>query len=358
MKIRKKPVWLLVFAVLVALAGILALAATVWYRHMLSPVDSANSQAVHFKIEERSSAGDIAKKLEDNKLIRSEIAFTIYLRLNGGGGNFRAGTYKLTQQLSVSEIVNRLTGGVVDEKEVTFYPEAVLEDPSQYNTGRNVVDRLVAAGYSIEEARAAVKERYEGEVFAGRPDGQGIEGYVWGETYFIPSDYTAKQAVQRAIDEFGRIIKENDLEAKFKARGLTLYQGITLASIVQKESKGCGHGATVCEDQRQIASVFYNRLQANMPLGSDVTYHYAADQSGVARSYTLDSPYNTRLYQGLPPGPIAVPGISALNAVADPATTDYLYFLSGDDNETYFATTEADHQRNIENHCHKKCQLP
>jgi len=93
----------------------------------------------------------------------------------------------------------------------------------------------------------------------------------------------------------------------------------------------------------------------NMPLGSDVTYQYAAKILGVSPTPTLDSPYNTRINTGLPPGPIATPGLSALTAVASPAGGEYVYFLSGDDGMTYFAVTEAEHQENIANHCQVKC---
>ena len=154
-----------------------------------------------------------------------------------------------------------------------------------------------------------------------------------------------------------KIVKKYNLEEKFKARGLTLYQGITLASIIQRESIGCGSGVETCEDQRKIASVFYNRLKANMPLGSDVTYQYIADKTGVERSPNLKSPYNTRIQKGLTPGPIASPSLSALNAAADPINSDYLYFLSGDDDITYFAKTNEEHEANVKAHCQKKCQI-
>ncbi len=92
-----------------------------------------------------------------------------------------------------------------------------------------------------------------------------------------------------------------------------------------------------------------------MPLGSEVTFEYAAKKLGVAATPTLDSPYNTRIYPGLPPGPIATPGVDAMKAVANPASGDYLYFLSGDDGKTYFAMTDAEHERNITDHCQQKC---
>ena len=135
----------------------------------------------------------------------------------------------------------------------------------------------------------------------------------------------------------------------FKENGLNLYQGITLASIIQRESIG--------GDEPQIAQVFYTRLSIGMMLGSDVTYQYIADKTGVARDINLDSPYNTRRYTGLPPGPIATPGLNALLAVASPAPGDYIYFLSGDDDVTYFATTLEEHEANIRNHCQQKCQI-
>ena len=95
-----------------------------------------------------------------------------------------------------------------------------------------------------------------------------------------------------------------------------------------------------------------------MMLGSDVTYQYIADCDGLVRDPGLESPYNTRVVTGLTPGPIAVPGLAALKAVADPATTDYVYFLSGDDDVTYFARTNEEHEANIRDHCQVKCATP
>ena len=148
---------------------------------------------------------------------------------------------------------------------------------------------------------------------------------------------------------YANVLEKNNLAAQFKTQGLTVYEGITLASIIQRESIG--------GDEPQIASVFYNRKVAGMPLGSDVTYQYAADKAGVARDTELNSPYNTRVVVGLPPGPIAAPGLNALKAVAAPAKTDYLFFLSGDDDITYYGRTLSEHESNIKAHCQAKCQI-
>lgn len=360
MRIKKRN-WWLIGSLVTAIAFVLSfgIGGYMWYRHSLSPYNAGDTSVVRFAIKDGMSGSDIAKKLADNKLIHSSFAFSIYMRLNGSGMNFKTGVYKVSPSQPLSEIVKHLSSGKVDEYAITFYPEAMITTKVEDQTvqRRSVSGVLKHAGFSQGEITEALAARYDSPLFHGRPDDADLEGYIWGETYYVPSDYSARQVLQRAIDEFAAVVKKNDLEAKFAKKGLTLYQGITLASIVQKESKGC-ESASICEDQRQIASVFYNRLKANMPLGSDVTYHYAADKTGLARSHTLDSPYNSRIHKGLPPGPIATPGLSALHAVTDPAATDYLYFLSGDDNVTYFAKTNAEHQANIQRYCTKKCALP
>ena len=145
------------------------------------------------------------------------------------------------------------------------------------------------------------------------------------------------------------VVKEN-LKDKYAEQGLNLYQGIILASIVQKEEPHI-------ENQKAVARVFYNRLSQGMNLGSDPTYEYAAVKLGLANpraQYHLDSPYNTRIHSGLTPTPIAAPGAAALQAVAEPDDNDYLFFLSGDDDKLYFATTDAEHQQNTFQYCQKK----
>ncbi len=155
--------------------------------------------------------------------------------------------------------------------------------------------------------------------------------------------------LQQAIDQFAAIAEKNNLKAGFEAQGLSLYEGIVMASIIQKEAFG--------GDERQIAQVFLLRQSMGMMLGSDPTYQYIADKLGQPRDINFDSPYNTRRYAGIPPGPIANIEEKMLVAVANPAEGDYLYFLSGDDNKTYFSRTFEEHEANIRNHCQQKCQL-
>ena len=361
MQISKKNKWWIIgiSIIFVLLIG-LFVGSGLWYQSQLKPVNATDKTSKRINIVEGSTANQIGDKLEKEKIIHSALAMSIYLRLNGLGQGFQAGVYAVSPSQTMPEIIDHLTSGKVDEVAIQFYPGAVLRDtttkPESQKT--DVYTVLKKAGFEDEEIEKALKAKYTSPVLKDLPADADLEGYIYGETYFVAANATAEQVLQRAIDQLNEVVVKNDLESKFKKQGLTLHQGIIMASIVQRESVGCSPGQTVCEDQREIASVFYNRLKANMNLGSDVTYHYIADKTGVARNHTLDSPYNTRIHAGLPPGPISAPGESSLSAVGDPAKTDYLYFLSGDDDKTYFATTNTEHESNIIKHCTEKCQLP
>ncbi len=355
MQITKRRRWLLALSAVVAILGISAAAAGFWYQQNISPIDKNDDQAVRINIAKGATAQEIANSLEEKQLIRSKLIFNIYLKINGGGSGFQSGIYSVKRSQSLPDIVKHLISGKADERSITLYPGAVLKSAKPKPT--DVFSVLKAAGYSEDDIKQAFAADYQSSILKNRPKGADLEGYIYGETYFVAVDASAEQVVHRAINQLETVIRDNGLEAKFKKQGLSPHEGIILASIIERESIGCP-GQEVCQDQRKIASVFYNRLELGMNLGSDVTYHYIADKQGKERDFRLDSPYNTRRYPGLPPGPIATPGISALNAAADPAQTDYLFFLSGDDDVTYFAKTESQHNQNIRDHCQKKCLLP
>jgi len=209
---------------------------------------------------------------------------------------------------------------------------------------------LIKAGFGEAVVDAALSKTYSHPLLADKPASADLEGYLYGETYSFPVGTTVSDIIVRAFDEFYAQVESNDLVAKFKTQGLNLYQGITLASIIQREVPGT-------TDQKQVAQIFLKRLKIDMPLGSDVTAYYGADKKGVERSVAVDTSYNTRIYKGLPPGPIGTPGLTSLQAVAAPASGDYLYFLSGDDDVTYYALTDEGHQNNIKNHCQVKCAV-
>ncbi len=347
----KNKILFVVAAIIMMLIGVLV-ACLVWYNMQLSAKGSDLHQLILVEIKPGTTPAEIGQLLQDKAVIRSGFAFNIYSRLSHNQGNLQAGTYRLSPAETVPEIVNHLVKGTVDEFSITFLPGATLKQDRQV---------LIEAGFSPTDIDAALNKTYDTNVsplFADKPASSDLEGYIYGETYNFSTGATVDDILQRTFAEFEKVITDNDLVNGFAAHGLNLYQGITLASIVQREMTAPAGTTEPSTDQMQVAQIFYSRLAQNMPLGSDVTYQYAADKLGVARDVNLDSPYNTRRYTGLPPGPIASPGITALKAVANPANTNYLYFLTGDDGKTYFANTAAEHQANIVNHCQVNCAQP
>lgn len=346
----KKKKLLIIIASILALIIITVSGLWVWYQTQLTPVDAENKNKVQVVIAP-GTPDSIAETLHEKGVIRNQDVFLWYTRFSGVQNNLQAGTYLLSPSDSMAQIVDHLKKGSVDDTfSITFYPGATLVDNVTSPEKRiDVTSVLKRAGYGDEEISTALKKTYDHPLFQDKPSTADLEGYIFGETYEFASGTKVETILTRTFDEFYKYVTNENLIALYKQQNLTLYQGITLASIVQRESGG--------DDKAQIAQVFYTRLKMGMQLGSDVTYQYIADKTGVPRSTTLNSPYNTRESVGLPPGPIATPGLSALKAVASPAPGNYLYFLSGDDHVTYYATTLEGHEANIRDHCKVKCQI-
>lgn len=221
----------------------------------------------------------------------------------------------------------------------------------------DIKKNLLELGYNATEIDEAFSADYDFDFLRERPVGATLEGYLYGETHEFYSETPVKDILETYLKGMDKIIKDNNLEAKYSERGLTLYEGITLASIIQKESPA--------PEMPTVAQVFLTRLKYGIPLGSDVTVSYALDTIDPDRqtyvdnqsALKVDSCYNTRIYAGLPCGPISNPGLSALLAVAEPSDTAYLYFLTGDDGVMYYGYTEAEHIQNIHEHCQDLCNI-
>ena len=320
------------------------------FQILLSPVNNDKSQMKKITIPSGSTSIQIGKELEKQSIIRNALAFELYVRFTGANKSLQAGKYSLSTGESTPQIINHLIKGSVNQFSITFFPGATLADTTNKPRSEklDVTTVLENAGYSSKEIDTALNKNYNSPLFVDKPLNANLEGYVYGETYSFNVGTSVEDILRRTFDEFYKKIQEFDLISGFAKHGLDLHQGIILASIIQRED-----GST--KDQKQIAQVFYSRISLDMMLGSDPTYQYIADKIGVARDVKLDSPYNTRLYTGLPPGPISSPGLFALQAVANPAKGDYLYFLSGDDDITYFAHTNSEHEANISKYCKTKC---
>lgn len=348
---KKRSSWgkrLLIAGILLGVVAVLILgAAYAWYQQQLAPASTDTEERIRVTIESGTTPTQIANQLQVRGVIKSEQAFLIYTKLTGLQDSLKAGSYNLQPSTSTQAIVEHLVSGKQDTYRITFLPGDTLANNRK---------KLIAVGFGEQEVDAALNKRYDRLLFSDKPVGADLEGYIYGDTYEFDESTSVEGVLSRTFDEFESAIRENDLVNGLKKQGLNLYQGITLASIVQREVTSPNPNVAN-DDQKQVARVFLNRKAAGMTLGSDVTYQYIADKTGMTRDPTLDSPYNTRRYPGLPPGPIAAPGLGAVLAVANPGVNDYLFFLSGDDDVTYFGKTDAEHQRNIVNHCQKKCLI-
>lgn len=328
--------------VLIILGTILLLGAglVTWYTLALQP-KSSTEQKVQLVVAEGDSSAAIIDKMADSGLVRSKFATRLYVELSGNKGKMQAGGYILSPTQSVREIVDHVVAGKTDEQLVTITPGRTLKE---------LRDDLKKFGYSDADIDEALKATYKSPLLADKPADATLEGYIYPESFQLVAGQPLSTLFEKSFDELYSKLQADGMIDKFKAHGLNLHQALTLASIVQKE---VSDPAT----QKQVAQVFYKRLNDGMVLGSDVTFEYAATQLGVTPAVDIDSPYNTRRNPGLPPGPIANMNYSALQAVADPAAGDYLYFVAGDDGVTYFSRTVEEHEANVSAHCHKLCNL-
>ncbi len=324
----------LVLGLAVAIAGIWR-----FYEQNLRPVSSHGlPQAV--TIVSGASPAQIANLLHNRGIIRSAWTFETYVRHEAVGGYLQAGSYSLSSAQSVPDIVAQLTHGHVTTRLVTILPGQRLDQIKQalINDGFSEADVTAAFQPSAYENNAALVDK---------PVGNSLEGYLYPDSFERTSDTKASTIVQESITEMQRHLTP-DVRAAFAKEGLSTYQGIVLASIVEKE-------VSTQDDRNQVAQVFLKRLQSGMTLGSDVTAIYGSRLAGQGTSLSYDTPYNTLIHTGLPPTPISNVNNSALQAVAHPASTNWLFFVAGDDGVTHFSNTLQEHQALTQQYCHKLC---
>jgi len=308
------------------------------YKSNIEPLDET-PEIQSVQIESGLAASEIATLLENEDIIKSASAFNIYLRLNGARDSLQAGNYELSASLSVAEIVDILTSGKVKVKSILIPPGLTVKD---------IKDIFIESGYSPSEVEFAFSNVSPKDYIAG-VNADNLEGYISPNTYTLGADLSAEDLLILTLEEFEKQLTP-ELLAGFEKQGLSVNGATILASITQLES-------SLPENQEKIAQVFIRRINENIPLGADPTFRYASEQLGVADDINVDSPYNTRINAGFPPTPIANFNLSALQAVSDPADTNFLFFVSGDDSTTYFSNTLSEHESLTEQYCVELCQL-
>lgn len=328
---QRSPQWLIA-------VGLTVLTAIVfifiwWFVFELRPVNHQAKTPVAYQLAPSTSVTTMAQQLEQEGIIRNHTVFVWYVTVSGLRRGLQAGSYELSPADSTPQIASTLGHGRVT-RNVVAVPEGT--------TVSKIGTLAQTKGISADDFQSALTTSYPNAFLTGRPEGDtSLEGYLFPDSYEIVQPPRAKTLISQMLNNFQQKVTAANLPQEFEAEGLTLHQGVTLASIVEKEVPGE-------TDRAMVAQVFMNRIKAGMPLQSDVTVDYATRLTGQPFSVDLRSPYNTYINKGLPPGPICNPGIGAMKAVAQPQPNDYLYFLAGKDGKTHYSHTFAEHQQNIE----------
>ena len=313
------PVILLLFALI---------GGYVWYQGALG-APSNNEEIKRVVITKGASSEKIANTLQEAGVVKSALAFRLYTQLNNQTRNIPAGQFDVPQNLTVPEVMAELRKG----------PSQIWVTVPEGLRREEIPDRFIEVlGLEGEEAASFRAEFLQAS--------EGMEGYLFPDTYLFPPEVTAATAVSTMRNTFDQKFTAEE-QAKLDNLGLTLDEAVTLASLLERET-------FTKEERPVVAGILFNRLEIDMPLQIDATVQYAVGEPGNwwPKELTRDqiqntrSPYNTYLNTGIPPAPIANPGLTSLLAIANPEDTDYFYYIHAD-GKIYYAEDLEGHNANI-----------
>ncbi|MGH2536574.1 MAG: endolytic transglycosylase MltG [Candidatus Promineifilaceae bacterium] len=307
---------------------------------------------VQFVVLPGERADQIAANLAASEVIDDTSLFLNYLRYTGLDSRLEAGSFELSPQWRVAEIAAALSDAVAEEVVLRFVEGWRSGEMADY-LARHAPAQIEAAAFEAIVTGRAPFERSSYEFLGNLAADASLEGYLFPDTYRLGLEADAAELVTALLDNFGRRVTPA-MRQEFGLQGLSVREAVILASIVERE-------AAVAAERPLMAGVFLNRMRQGMRLEADPTVQYALGYQQVAGEWwkrpltvedlQFDSPYNTYLYAGLPPGPIANPGLASLQAVAAPAETDFLFFVTDCTAETpgahIFAATFEEHQANV-----------
>ncbi|MCP5097252.1 MAG: endolytic transglycosylase MltG [Chloroflexi bacterium] len=306
--------------------------------------------SIPFTVGQGETADVIAANLVQAQLLTDAELFTNYVRYYGLDAELEAGEFVLSGDLTIPELATALTRAYAAEFTITFIEgwrleemadQIALEQPALINA-----DDFLAI---VRGERPFDLSQYD--FLVSHLAGVTLEGYLFPDTYLVPADADAAYLVNLMLQNFGKRVTP-EMRQAFGVQGVSLREAVTLASIVERE-------AVVAEERPLIAGVFYNRLAQSIKLDADPTIQYPLGYQEVTESWwksplfqadlELDNPYNTYIYTGLPPGPIANPGLSALQAVASPTPSDFIFFVAdcAADGTHLFSVTYEEHLANV-----------
>jgi UPF0755 protein len=336
----KKRLLLFPLLILVLALGLLY----VWANNELhAPVAHAQGGR-YVDISRGSTPDEIINRLSDLGIIRRSWPLRLYVRLTDAGSNLKAGEYRFPSPISPVGVLRKLQEGEQRLSRLT-----IIEGWTRWDIASQLSRIPELKFRDVDEALALMNDT--SLIRDIDPDAKNLEGYLFPDTYSFPPDVTPRQIIESMVKRFKHVWEESVAKNPLQA-GRTAREVVTVASLIETEAK-------LSEERPLVASVIYNRLQKNIPLGIDSTVIYASKLAGKWKNngkvylsdIERDSPYNTRKVHGLPPGPIASPGARSLEAALNPAQNDYLFYVrdpSRDDGAHNFYSNDADFQRGVQ----------
>ena len=313
----------------IGLLALLAAAALVLVGHqVLTPADALETGPLLVEIPAHDGVLAIAERLYGASVIRSRVGFVLLAVVRGSARQLKAGEYELARGASTFDVLTLMESGRV-KQHVVLHPE-----------GATVAELARVLESERLATSAAVTRLASDRAFLATLtiEGPSLEGYLFPDTYQFVRGMTTEEILTRMVQRL-RTKLGPDLAARAQARGLSVHRLLTLSSIIERE-------AAERDEMRTISAVFWNRLKLDMPLQADPTVQYATGKERRALTRAdlrIEHPFNTYVRPGLPPGPIASPGLAAIEAALDPAPVKYLYFVARDDHRHYFSATLGEH---------------
>lgn len=325
------------------LVGVVMTGSFYWDSFVVAPEKEAPT--IEFTIEEGAGVEMIGERLEKEAFITSAFFFKVYVKVFASPGALQAGTFSLRKGMSLQSVVAEMTHAEAKEIEVTI-PEGW--------TATQIGERVVKEMPNVSKADWALMSGPQGklmvaaqDVLTGIPSGQGLEGYLFPDTYRFREQADAKTVADTMLLTLKRRLAEQGVvipESLTFENGMTLHEVLTLASIIEREVRSP-------EDMKKVAGIFFTRMKIGMALQADSTVNYVTgknDPGVTLEDSRVSSPYNTYRNLGLPPGPISNPGVNAIMAVFHPVDSDAVYFLTTKEGEVIYANTFAQHIANKE----------
>jgi UPF0755 protein len=319
-----------IIIIIVSFLFISAVVIAVFGLYLLRPAKGQGSDQT-FVVQEGMSLSEVADELENQGLITHKTLFRIWAEVKGHSRQIKAGEYRLNGRMPPYRILEIITKGIIISHAVTIPEGYSVVQIAELFAGEGLVDKERFLKLAMDPQ---VVERYG----ISSPS---LEGYLYPDTYQFSRGLSAELIIDTMVKRFWHLV--SPYKELADESGMTWNEVITLASIVEKETG-------LAEERSLIASVFLNRLRKRMRLESDPTVIYGIENFNgnlTRRDLSTRTPYNTYMIRGLPPGPIANPGLESIEAVLNPAQTDYFYFVSKNDGSHHFSRTLSEHNQAV-----------